>query len=141
MMGKERWSLLGRLRKAVKKIRFLLNFDMNRWKLVSMIGSTSSLSNKRRLSFNDRAGLRACMDTDDDDSVNFYSSAGSSSSRGIKTGGRLQRTISYPSDEDDIDKRAENFIANFYKQLQLERQISLELRYARENSFNSASPP
>ncbi|OIT31686.1 hypothetical protein A4A49_53601 [Nicotiana attenuata] len=31
--------------------------------------------------------------------------------------------------ENDIDRRAEVFIANFRRQLRLERQISLELRY------------
>ncbi|KAI3472441.1 hypothetical protein Pfo_029561 [Paulownia fortunei] len=104
-MAVDRWLLLGRLKRAVKKIKFLLNFNVNRWKLASIIGASSS---KRRLSFNDRPGLRAC------------------------------RTISYPS-EDDIDKRADAFIANFYKQLQYERQISLELRYYRGNSFDSSN--
>ncbi|KAG9455946.1 hypothetical protein H6P81_000454 [Aristolochia fimbriata] len=35
----------------------------------------------------------------------------------------FQRTVS-----DDIDKRAEAFIENFYKRIQMERQVSLELR-------------
>ncbi|XP_027070020.1 uncharacterized protein [Coffea arabica] len=125
-MTKEKWSLLGRLRGAVKKIRFLLNFNVNRWKLASIIGASPV---KRRLSFNDRPGLRACIDHDSD-SID----SGSARERS------LQRTISCPSDEDDIDKRAEMFIANFYRQLKIERQISLELRYARADSFDSASP-
>ncbi|KAL3747937.1 hypothetical protein ACJRO7_016715 [Eucalyptus globulus] len=37
--------------------------------------------------------------------------------------------------EDDIDGRAENFVANFRRRLQMERQVSLELRYSRRNSF------
>lgn len=123
-MNSENLLLLGRLRGAVKKIRFLLNFNVNRWKLASIIGASSS---NRRLSFNDRPGLRACMDDSD--------SNDSGSARG-----RLQRTISYPSDEDDIDKRADMFIANFHRQLRIERQISLELRYTRGNSIDSASP-
>lgn len=139
MMGKEGWTLLGRLRKAVKKISFLLKFDMNKWKLASMIGGNTwrnNIQRNRTLSFNDRPGLRAFIgDEDEDDDVSE-----SSSWRG--KGRRLERTISYPSkEEDDIDKRAENFIANFYKQLQIERQISLELIYARENSFNISSSP
>lgn len=125
-MGEENRSLLGRLRGAVKKIRFLLNFNVNRWKLASIIGA---LSGKRRLSFNDRPGLRACIDHDSD-----------SNDSGSGSGRSLQRTISFPSDQDDIDKRAEMFIANFYRQLKMERQISLELRYARADSFDSASP-
>ncbi|KAI4380558.1 hypothetical protein MLD38_006735 [Melastoma candidum] len=53
--------------------------------------------------------------------------------------GRLQRAMSYHSQEDDVDQRAELFIANFYR-LQLERQVSLDLRYCRGNSFESRSP-
>ncbi|GAB4853580.1 hypothetical protein Ancab_017771 [Ancistrocladus abbreviatus] len=112
-MVNTKWSLLGRLRKAVNKLRFLLFFNLNpSWRFGSMI--RGSIGKKtRRLSFNDRPGLRAC--TDDD-------------------GGN--QTRSGLSDE-DIDKRAEMFIANFYHQLRLERQISLDLRYCRANSFNS----
>ncbi|KAI3446650.1 hypothetical protein Pfo_003315 [Paulownia fortunei] len=124
-MAVDRWLLLGRLKRAVKKIKFLLNFNVNRWKLASIIGASSS---KRRLSFNDRPGLRACVEEDPDPNDDPGSSRG------------LQRTISYPS-EDDIDKRADAFIANFYKQLQYERQISLELRYYRGNSFDSSKSP
>ncbi|KAL2232809.1 uncharacterized protein LOC105155682 [Sesamum indicum] len=127
MADVERWSLVGRLKRAVKKIKFLLDFNVNRWKLASMIGRTSS--RKRRLSFNDRPGLRACMEEDQDPNDHDPGS-----SRG------LHRTISYPS-EDDIDKRADAFIANFHRQLRFERQISLELRYYRGNSFDSATSP
>ncbi|KZV34096.1 hypothetical protein F511_34918 [Dorcoceras hygrometricum] len=111
-----RWILLGRLKRAVSKIKIILNFNVHRWKQVSMIS-------KNRLSFNDRPGLRACVP--DSDPI---------SSR------RIQRTMSYPS-EDDVNKRADVFIANFYKQLQIERQISLELRYCRGNSFESVASP
>ncbi|XP_059636486.1 uncharacterized protein LOC132278659 [Cornus florida] len=121
-MGLDNWLLIGRLRRVVKKIRFLMNFNLDRWKLASAIGGSSS---KRRLSFNDRPGLMAC--TEDTESNESGSSHG------------LQRTISYPS-EDDIDKRADMFIANFHRQLLLERQISLQLRYCRANSFELASP-
>ncbi|XP_022889426.1 uncharacterized protein LOC111404932 [Olea europaea var. sylvestris] len=120
------WPLIDRLKRVVKKISFLLNINVHRWKLASMIGRSSS---KRRLSFNDRPGLREFTE---DSEPNNCDQPGSSTRE-------LQRTISYPS-EDDIDKRADKFIANFYKQLQLERQISLELRYYRGNSVDSASP-
>ncbi|OMP05665.1 hypothetical protein CCACVL1_01854 [Corchorus capsularis] len=121
----ENCSLLGRLRRAVKKVKFLLNFNMNRWRIANMIGARSS----RRLSFTDKPGLRACVADD------LYDSDDSSS----HSSRRLSRTTSYPS-EDDIDKRAEMFIANFHKQLQIERQVSLQLKYLRGNSFNYYSP-
>lgn len=115
-------DLLGRLKRAVKKINFLINFNVNRWKLASVIGASS----RRRLSFNDRPGLRSCVDD---------SSSNDGSNRG------LQRTISYPLSEDDVDRRADAFIENFYRQLQIERQISLELKYYRGNSFESQKSP
>ncbi|XP_062165007.1 uncharacterized protein LOC133871597 [Alnus glutinosa] len=124
-MEMSKFSVLSRLRRAVKKVSFLLNFSFNRWRVASAIGRTSL--SKRHLSFNDRPGLRACADYNDVDSED------SGSSRG------LQRTISFPY-EDDVDKRAEMFIANFHRQLLLERQTSLELQYCRGISFKAISP-
>nr|POF09016.1 hypothetical protein CFP56_14958 [Quercus suber] len=122
-MGKEKSSLLTRLKRAVKKVRFLMDFTMNRWHLASVLRRASS---SKRMSFSDRPGLRAACD---DDTIYSDESAGGSSSRS-----GIQRTMSFPSEE-DVDKRADMFIANFYRQLQLERQISLELQYCRGNSF------
>ena len=126
-MGKDKSSLLTRLKRAVKKVRFLLDYSMNRWHLASVLRRASS---SKRISFNDRLGLRAAWD---DGTIYSDESGGSSSRSGI------QRTMSFPSDE-DVDKRADMFIANFYRQLRLERQISLELQYCRGNSFKSISP-
>ncbi|KAL7134392.1 hypothetical protein ABFS83_11G023800 [Erythranthe nasuta] len=126
-MATERWLLLGKLRRAVNKIKFLLDFNVSRWKLASIVGAISS--NSRRLSFNDKPGLMA-----------FVEDSGPENSPGLSKG--LQRSTSYQlennQDDYNIDERADAFIANFYKQLQLERQISLELRYYRGNSFDSS---
>ena len=85
---------------------------------------------KRQISFNDRPGLMMCTaSSDETDSEGLVSPAHHS----------LQRTISCPSD-DDIDKRAEMFISNFRRQLNMERQISLQLRYCSQNSFELVSP-
>nr|POE56109.1 hypothetical protein CFP56_76440 [Quercus suber] len=128
-MGKDsKLSLLTRLKRAVKNVRFLLDFNINQWRLASVLGHASSSS--KRISFNDRPGLRAVCD---DDTIDFEDSVGSSV--GSSRSG-IQRTISCPS-EDDVDKKADMFIANFYRQLQIERQISLELQYCRGNSFNA----
>lgn len=120
-MGIDNWLPLGRLRRAVKKVRLLLNLNMNRWRIASMIRRSSG---KHSMSFNERPGLMGCTDETD-----YFSSP----DRG------LQRTISYPGEE-DINKRADMFIANFYNQLRIERQVSLELRYGKNDSFKSASP-
>ncbi|XP_010443437.1 PREDICTED: uncharacterized protein LOC104726305 [Camelina sativa] len=120
-------SLLDRLRQAVNKVKFVLSFKINSlWSLVPMLGSSSS-SSSLRLSFNERPGLPAA-----------YTESEPGSSRGA-----LYRTGSYdPSSDEDIDSKAEMFIANFYKQLKIERQISLELKYCVGNnqSFNYRSP-
>ncbi|KAK5811651.1 uncharacterized protein LOC108468699 [Gossypium arboreum] len=119
----EKWYLLSRLRRAVNKVKVLLNFNMNRWRIASMIGTSRS---SKRLSFTDRPGLRACADDNDSEYLGYCCN-------------RLARITSYPS-EDDIDKRAEMFIANFHRQLQIERQVSLELKYLRLNNFDNISP-
>ncbi|CAL9243968.1 unnamed protein product [Arabidopsis halleri] len=122
-------SLLNRLRQAVNKVRFVLSFKINSlWDLVPMLGSSSS-SSSLRLSFNDRPGLTAAFAENKPDL--------NGSSRGA-----LYRTVSYDqSSDEDIDNKAEMFIANFYRQLQIERQISLELKYCQGNnqSFNYRS--
>lgn len=134
-MSNSNWSLLSRLRTAVKKVSILLNLHMNRWRIASMLSPSSSIVHRIR-SFNDRpAGLTAACASDDE-------TMGAEEDLGSSMGSQrhLQRTISYPSDQDDVDQRAEMFIANFRRQLQIERQVSLELRYCRGNSFELASP-
>ncbi|KAL6532815.1 hypothetical protein OROGR_013775 [Orobanche gracilis] len=121
-MVEKGWLLLDKLKRAVKKIKFIMNFNVNRWNLATTFIRTSS--SKRRLSFNDNdrrpPGLAAAFMEDPNPNESPDSSRGR----------RIQRTINYPSSAgDDIDKRADEFIANFYKQLQYERQKSLELRH------------
>ncbi|OWM84342.1 uncharacterized protein LOC116193591 [Punica granatum] len=132
----ENWPILGRLRKAVNKVRFLLNFRLHRWISSGALGGSIS---HRRLSFGDRPGLWLCAD--EVESGDARSGSYSSPSRRLS----LQRTISSPTYSDqycyDVDKKADMFIANFYRQLQLERQISLELRYCRGNSLGSMKSP
>ncbi|KZV29576.1 hypothetical protein F511_00854 [Dorcoceras hygrometricum] len=122
MAGK---SLIDRLKKAVKKIKVLLDFDSNRWRIASLLGKSSS---KRRFSFNVRPGLKEYAEDSDSSGDHFGSNR------------QLHRTQSYPP-EDDIDKRADAFIEKFRNQLKYERQISLQLRYYRGNSFDSVTSP
>ncbi|KAJ1433493.1 hypothetical protein SESBI_06028 [Sesbania bispinosa] len=126
---KQKKSLLSRLRTAVNKVRLLLSSTIlsHTWQAATMF-RRASLS-QRHLSFNDRPGLMLCADE-----------TGSEGSVSPSPGPGLQRTISYPSSDDDINKRADMFIANFRRQLRMERQISLQLRYHREPSFELTSP-
>ncbi|XP_028775362.1 uncharacterized protein LOC114732233 [Neltuma alba] len=127
-MNAKNHSLLSRLRRVVNKVRFLLSSAVlsRTWQIASFIRRASSLP-RRHLSFTDRSpsGLMIC---NSDEVTN-------TSPESLGSSNRLIRTTSYPSDDDDIDKRAEIFINNFRRQLQLERQISLQLRYCRTNSF------
>ncbi|KAJ0525813.1 hypothetical protein HanHA300_Chr09g0316281 [Helianthus annuus] len=52
----------------------------------------------------------------------------------------LQRTTSFPEEDDDVDKRAERFISNFYRQLKMERQVSLQRKDTSFESSNTFSP-
>ncbi|XP_012573359.2 uncharacterized protein [Cicer arietinum] len=120
---KQSKSLLNRLRTVVQKVKLLISFTMlsHKWDVANIL-CDGSLS-KHRLSFNDRPGLIMCS-SDETDSEGSVSSSPC-----------LQRTINFPNDEDDIDKRSEIFIANFKRQLRLERHISLQLRYIGGNNI------
>ena len=126
-MGKQKWSVLGPLKRTVKKINFLLNF--RKWRLASSIlwnassSSSSSSGTIRRLSFNDRSGLHGVIEDVESDHQ----------SKPVRA---LERARSHgSSSDDDVDKRAEIFITNFRRQLLMERQVSLQLRYYRGKSF------
>ncbi|XP_078433827.1 cotton fiber protein [Wolffia australiana] len=51
----------------------------------------------------------------------------------------LVRFDSNQSESSDVNERSENFIANFRKHLDKEREISLELRYCKSSSLESKS--
>ncbi|KAJ6856139.1 elongation factor 1-alpha-like isoform X1 [Populus alba x Populus x berolinensis] len=113
-MGKQKWSVLGPLKRTVKKIKFLLHF--RKWRLASSIlwnassSSSSSSGTIRRLSFNDRSGLRGVIEDVESDHQG-------------KPDRALERARSHgSSSDDDVDKRAEIFITNFRRQLLMERQ-------------------
>ncbi|XWS70572.1 hypothetical protein CRYUN_Cryun03dG0058900 [Craigia yunnanensis] len=118
-MGRENWSVRGRFKKAVKKISSLLRLNLTKWRISCFLKSASA-RRRQSLSFNDRLGLHACIEDEE------------SNERGsVRV---LQRVTSYAAD-DDVDKRAELFITNFRRQLWLERQVSLKLRYCRTRSL------
>ncbi|CAL4999110.1 unnamed protein product [Urochloa decumbens] len=154
---KKRSSILGTLREAIKKVRFLLSFSATRWMLLTSAGSRAPAA-RRALSFGDaRPGL---LDVEGSIASSPASSRTSrSASMGTATTRSLSRTSSAASPppqvltrtssgaspassssaspgDPDIDRRAEQFIANFYRQLQMERQVSLQLRYVRGNSWD-----
>ncbi|XP_062192102.1 uncharacterized protein LOC133895654 [Phragmites australis] len=140
-------SILGSLREAIKKVRFLLSSSATRWMLLSSIARGGGRATPRRgISFNSpRPGL-----LDVEGSIVSPSPASSrTTSRSASMGTATTRSVSRTSSartssggspsssagDDDIDRRAEQFIANFYRQLQMERQVSLQLRYIRGNSW------
>lgn len=149
-------SILGSLREAVNKVRFLLSFSATRWMLLT---SAARGAPARRLSFDSRPGLlevEGSIVSPSPASSSASSRTSRSASLGTATTRSLSRTSSAASPEaqlrrtssgggspasssagdDDIDQRAELFIANFYRQLRMERQVSLQLRYVRGNSWD-----
>ncbi|CAI0451359.1 unnamed protein product [Linum tenue] len=140
-----RWVLFGRLKRAVSKLRVILKFDFHVWRLASsLLRSSSSIGPSRVISFGDRPGLTAAYEDYDEaaaadsDSGYWYSPpppAAADASAAAPKKVELRRAISRRfSMEDDIDDRAEMFIANFRRQLQIERQISLDLKYCLEKT-------
>uniref|UniRef100_A0A7C8YQR8 Uncharacterized protein n=1 Tax=Opuntia streptacantha TaxID=393608 RepID=A0A7C8YQR8_OPUST len=147
-------KLLSRLRRAVRKLTFLLNLkkyiNQSSWRFVSLLSRarapaakiTGQRWRRRALSFNDRPGLRACVDLDAPDDDHHHENVELEGSSGGSSPLVLRRTTSCPSpSEEDIhvDERAEKFIAWFREQLSYERQISLRLRYVRGYSFEEGS--
>ncbi|XP_076949818.1 uncharacterized protein LOC143622606 [Bidens hawaiensis] len=135
-----KWYLLNKLKTMVKKVTFLMNSNINKWRLVSAFTGGGGLR-RRRLSFREQFGLTIIVSSSsDDEEENNNIEFGPVSS--VKELNRsrsfhVQRTMSF-RDEEDIDKRAEMFIENFYRQLRYQRQVSLELRYTRNPSFESS---
>ncbi|RLN03904.1 hypothetical protein C2845_PM13G18920 [Panicum miliaceum] len=147
--NKKRSSILGSLREAIRKRDAVDAAHLRR-------------PARRGLSFGPRAGLldldveggvaspagssrtsrSASMGTATTRSLSRTSNAASPGGGG--GGGAPRRTASSSSGrspassagDDDIDQRAEHFIANFYRQLQMERQVSLQLRYVRGDSWD-----
>ncbi|KAI9191920.1 hypothetical protein LWI28_015461 [Acer negundo] len=134
-MGRNRnWSttLRHRFKTAVKKLNFILRFvTESKWRFSSICGSVAAVSQRRSWSINDRyIGLQHCIEDRESDE--------SSSVRALQRTTSTNASSSYSSDggDDDIDKRAEIFISNFRRRLLYERQVSLQLRYGRRNSFH-----
>ncbi|CAN1122539.1 hypothetical protein LINPERPRIM_LOCUS2785 [Linum perenne] len=131
--SERRWILFDRLKKAVSKLKVLLKFDLHVWRLAGSLLASSPSAPSRVISCgSDLPGLAAALRQDSDS--DWYSPPASfsppSSSRT-----ELHRTISRRSSmEDDIDKKAEMFIANFRRQLRIERQISLDLKYCQQKT-------
>ncbi|CAN0918611.1 hypothetical protein LINGRAHAP2_LOCUS30969 [Linum grandiflorum] len=142
-----RWILFGRLKKAVSKLRILLKFDLHVWRLAASLLTSSSPSSapSRLISFGseDRPGLAAVASEDydpllhDDSDIEWHSPPAEFITTSPPSASRseLRRSISRGmSMEDDIDKRAEMFISNFRRQLRIERQISLDLKYCQHKT-------
>ncbi|KAF7838051.1 DUF761 domain protein [Senna tora] len=135
----EKQSVLRRLRRAVHRVRFLLSSVVlgRAWQMASVLRRASGLS-RRQLSFNDigspSRGLMICT-AERQDSIGGISEDSGCSPRGV-----VRTWSSVSQEEDDINERAEMFINNFRRQLRIERQISLQLRYGKTTSSDRISP-
>ncbi|KAI0504669.1 hypothetical protein KFK09_015621 [Dendrobium nobile] len=128
--------LLSRLRQTITKVRFLLSFNLRQWLL-----SSTATASRRRLSLDSQPLSPGILDATDEHSYYWpfdpvISSPPPPTKPSNSISQPLTRTISRgmsasstASSTDDINQRADDFIENFYRQLRMERQVSLELRY------------
>ncbi|OEL14326.1 hypothetical protein BAE44_0024655 [Dichanthelium oligosanthes] len=150
---RKRSSILGSLREAIRKVRFLISFSATRWMLLTSVGARRGTP-RRGLSFDARPpGLLDVEGGIGSPAASSSSGTSRSASMGTATTRSLSRASSSaasprvltrtpsgasssPAGDDDIDQRAEQFIRNFYEQLRMERQVSLRLPYVRGNSWD-----
>ncbi|ONK69632.1 uncharacterized protein A4U43_C05F25070 [Asparagus officinalis] len=138
-MTTKKSPLFTKLHRAIRKVKFLLSFNATKWIFSSILGSPSDKKHRRRLSLRSQpSGLLDCTSNDE-----FFEASGSpfvlsrstssvtDRSRSTSPASEVSRSTSSASSTDDIDQRAEEFIRNFYRHIQMERQVSLELRYCK----------
>ncbi|XP_074585209.1 uncharacterized protein LOC141840992 [Curcuma longa] len=139
MVPQRRMPILSQLKRAVQKVKFLLSFDATRWILSSLSGS-SKPSPGRGLSFQARPSLLDCSDDYSSFGVRGTSLSRASSlalSSPETPAANMSRSASDASASvsgEDINVKADRFIECFYRRLQMERQVSLELRYLKPKS-------
>lgn len=143
-MSSGRVHVQGRLRRAVHKIKFFISFNARRWFLSSMASSSV-----RQSKLNFKSNCNGLLDCKAEDYCTIGSSmklsrstsfaTASLSRSSMRAGSKTIRSMSDASSTSDIDQRAEEFITNFYEHIQMERQVSLQLRYCRENNSDRKS--
>ena len=151
--SKKRSSILGALREAIRKVRFLLSSGATRWMLLARAAP------RRGLSFGPRApGLLDVEGSVVSPAASSSSSSSSRTSRSASLGTATTRSLSRASSaaapsspeaaespassggDSDVNRRADLFISNFRRHLEMERQVSLQLRYVRLNSWEDRTP-
>ena len=128
----KKWTLLiGNLQKVVYKLNFILTSTIksNHWRnLASIFRSQKNRPYSRHLSFGDQPGLSFSGFSEDSKQRSLSS---------WRSFSRIRSSQDYESNVcDDIDTRADAFIQNFHRQLRMERQVSLELRYCKNSDNN-----
>ncbi|KAI6679148.1 hypothetical protein NL676_033029 [Syzygium grande] len=124
------WVLRRNLKSAVKKINNML---IRRWRRIT--NSVVSGTHKRHWWWRSRASLGRQHRIAEADWNQCNSESGGALKRAKMVTFHSDvighnNLYEYDCEEDDIDGRAENFIVNFRRRLQMERQDSLELRYS-----------
>ncbi|XP_056690463.1 uncharacterized protein [Spinacia oleracea] len=135
--GTRKWSLLNKLKRVVKKLNVILTstYKFNQWRLasISILRGSSTRRYTRHLSFKDEMGLyNGCSNdvlmNEDSNEINKRDLSS------FRSFGRMNNYNKNNYGVEDIDTRADLFIENFHRQLRMERQISLELRYCNYNN-------
>ncbi|KAK9699691.1 hypothetical protein RND81_08G189300 [Saponaria officinalis] len=129
------WSMLKKIKKGIKKINFFINssFKFNKLSLasISILRCTPTRRFSRRLSYGGEMGLyNGCYSDEMLSNRHDYCSKKLNSLRSFK---RVKSICLNNDYGEDVDKKADLFIEKFHHQLQIERQISLQLRYCNHN--------
>ncbi|KAI3412921.1 uncharacterized protein J3R85_016745 [Psidium guajava] len=129
------WVLRRNLKSAVKKIKDML---IHRWRRITNSVGSGAHRRRWRQRCPTSLGFRHRIEEADRNESSSESDGALERARMVsfRCDG-IGHNDAYENDreEDDINGRAEDFIVNFRRQLQMERQVSLELHYSRKNSF------
>ncbi|KAH7671751.1 hypothetical protein IHE45_09G008600 [Dioscorea alata] len=127
MANKKKFQVLRRLKQVVKKVRLIISFNASKLFISSMARSPDS----RRLVYRRQSSLLDCGSSFERDNEGFYQFV--SLSNEIPKNRTVSRSTSACSSkeegDEDVDRRAEEFIRNFHKHICMERQVSLKLCY------------
>lgn len=115
------WSLLSHLKRAIQKITRQIASTLGRYRGCS---NNSGGSRRPRSSRSFQMGLYRSV-----------AGGGTLTPRNQLLSWGARGCSEEGDDEEDIDSRAEDFIVRFRRQLLMERQASLALRYRRGDSF------
>ncbi|XP_074315193.1 uncharacterized protein LOC141651376 [Silene latifolia] len=125
-----KWSLSRKIKRAIKKVNFFLksSFKFDQWRFASILRCTPN--NKRYTRHLSIGYSEETLTKEENDGNRLLSS--------LRSFNRVKSICLNDNDDvENVDEKADLFIQNFHRQLLMERQISLQLRYCNPNVSNN----